>query len=213
MDQPYLEAYVNQIVGTCHQRGIHAMGGMSANIPSKVESENAAIVEKIMADKALEIARGCDGAWVAHPALIEPVQKLFEEKLAGANDQKHVSAALPSNEAFFPTKVEGPFSEECMADNLAVATAYTQAWLGGSGAVAINNLMEDLATAEISCAQIRNWVDQGVVPRDKVVFTGDASTNKILEKYVDSKEPFLYAAAFQQMEGVLGPKGRCMTHK
>lgn len=157
MGKSFMEAYVRQIVSTCHRRDIHAMGGMSAFIPSK--GDMTEVLKKIADDKMLEISRGCDGAWVAHPGLIEPVKALFQEHI-GAH-QKTVQPSLPSEYDFYPFKE--PLEETDPAPAVAVASEYISNWLDGNGAVAINGLMEDMATAEISLSQVRNWVNNGVV--------------------------------------------------
>jgi malate synthase len=185
MGLPFMEAYVRQIVYTCHARDIHAMGGMSAFIPTG----STDISYKVKDDKMLEISRGCDGAWVAHPGLIEPVQQLFANYLNP--HQKHVLPDVVTAEELLPHKMYGPFSQECLENNLAVASAYTQEWLSGNGAVAIDGMMEDLATAEISLAQLRNWQKHNIAgPYTK--FGNDPRTNAILEEYVSSDAPFLY---------------------
>jgi len=192
MGLPFMEAYVRQIVRTCHTRDIHAMGGMSAFIPTS----DTDIYDKVRDDKMLEISRGCDGAWVAHPGLIEPVQQLFADHVSP--HQKHVVPDAVTAEELHPHKMNGPFSQECLANNLAVASAYTQEWLSGNGAVAIDGLMEDLATAEISLAQLRNWKHNNIAgPYTK--FGSDPNTNAILAEYVDSDAPFLYDIASEHL--------------
>ena len=162
MDKPFMESYVRQIVNTCHYRGIHAMGGMSAFIPTKDEDENKKILDNIFKDKNLEISRGCDGAWVAHPGLISPIQELFNEKLEKDNqiDIFNNGNELVSKESLQDLGNEKKYSDSVVRNNISVTLQYISAWLFGNGAVAINNMMEDLATAEISAAQLRNWVLQ-----------------------------------------------------
>jgi malate synthase len=159
MNQPFLESYVEQIVNTCHERGIHAMGGMSAFIPTKDTEENNEIIKTILQDKELEIERGCDGAWVAHPGLISPIKELFNEKLEGANQINGFKGTktLVENSRLRQLEYETQFTQKELENNISVALQYISAWLHGNGAVAINNLMEDLATAEISAAQLKNW--------------------------------------------------------
>ena len=159
MDQPFLEAYVEQIVNTSHKRGIHAMGGMSAFIPTKDLLENEHIVEKILKDKELEITRGCDGAWVAHPGLITPIKDLFEEKLNVDNqiDTFEYTNTTVENSRLRQINPDVQFTQKELENNISIVLQYIAAWIYGNGAVAINNLMEDLATAEISAAQIKNW--------------------------------------------------------
>ena len=158
MTQPFLEAYVEQIVNTCHQRGIHAMGGMSAFIPTKDQQQNNNIIINILKDKELEIKRGCDGAWVAHPGLISPIKNLFQEKLNADNQiDTYIASGTVENSRLRQLETEKQFTKKELKNNISVTLQYIAAWLHGNGAVAINNLMEDLATAEISAAQLKNW--------------------------------------------------------
>lgn len=158
MSQPFMEAYVNQIVNTCHQRGIHAMGGMSAFIPTNDKEKNEKILDIITKDKELEINRGCDGAWVAHPGLINLVQDLFENKI----DDNQIDSFKGELDVLKKSKLtdlgnNNQFTKLELEKNISVLLQYLAAWVDGNGAVAINNLMEDLATAEISASQIKNW--------------------------------------------------------
>jgi len=158
MDKPFLESYVNQIVSTCHKRGILAIGGMSAFIPTNDKEKNKEILRKIYQDKELEIKRGCDGAWVAHPGLIDPIKELFESKMK--DNQMHIIKETNYNDESF-TNFESSMSvtELELKKNINISLQYISAWLSGNGAVAINNLMEDLATSEISVFQIKQWLN------------------------------------------------------
>ncbi len=158
MEQPFLEAYVEQIVKTCHERGIHAMGGMSAFIPTKDPQQNNEIIKTILNDKQLEINRGCDGAWVAHPGLITSIKDLFADNLRCDNQiDTFVASGTVENSRLRQLTPEKEFTKKELQNNISVTLQYIAAWLHGNGAVAINNLMEDLATAEISAAQLKNW--------------------------------------------------------
>jgi malate synthase len=163
MDKPFLQSYVKQIVSTSHSRNIHAIGGMSAVIPTKNEAHNADIVKSVLADKMSEIERGCDGAWVAHPALIKPVKELFESKLNSNNQFQNSGKepeyiCLPVHEMSDMSSFEHKYSEEMLRKNVSISLQYIAAWLSGNGAVGLNNMMEDLATAEISIYQIKQWL-------------------------------------------------------
>jgi len=212
MKQPYMEAYVKQIVQSCHKRDIHAMGGMSAFIPSgKGDSEtNERIQKTVFADKTIEILHGCDGAWVAHPALIEPVQSLFKTSLKGKDHQKHFSSLSldeqQSSNLFIPgAKKNEPFTRKCFERNVDVAIKYLTRWLSGNGAVALYGLMEDLATAEISSVQLRNWLDHKIISLDdfnkqlNISMSGkgvsDPRVHHILETYVTGNAKFLIDVA------------------
>ena len=177
MDKPFLDAYVKQIVQSCHKRGIHAMGGMSAFIPSNDEKINNVIIEKVNQDKNLEIERGCDGAWVAHPSLINPVKKIFEDKI-GANNQIHnkfisskITKKMLNNIGNNPS-----YNLDVFQSNINTSLQYISAWLSGNGAVALNGLMEDLATAEISVHQIKQWYQASLFNLNEELF------DKLLEQ-------------------------------
>ena len=160
MAQPNMRAYTQLCVQTCHRRGAHAMGGMSAFIPVKGdEAANEAAFEKVRADKRRELDDGHDGTWVAHPALVPVVRELFAARLGPRDDQLdvtrddvHVAAAdllaVPA----------GTRTEAGLRLNVRVGVQYLAAWLGAAGAVPLYNLMEDAATAEISRTQIWQWL-------------------------------------------------------
>lgn len=200
MSMPFMEAYVRQIVRTAHKRGVHAMGGMSAFIPSKHAAENEEILLRIKDDKMLEICRGCDGAWVAHPGLIEPVQALFREHLSGNPHQKDKLPEPVDATDLYPSHFPLEHTRACFQNNIKVATKYTEEWLKGNGAVAIDGLMEDLATAEIAIAQLRNWSKFNVFRPKDIVFDGDARTNYILNDYLHSNSGFLEQSARSALE-------------
>lgn len=196
MLQPHMESYVRQIVRTCHKRGIHAMGGMSAFIPSKDEGENDSIMARIRDDKMLEIVRGCDGAWVAHPALIEPVQSLFMDAFGYADHQKHSMCEEVTSASLYPHEDKGPHTQ--VDNNIDVAIQYVTAWLSGNGAVAIDGLMEDLATAEISASQLRNWCQHDIITSDRVTDAlcgADPRVRHILSSYIFGDAEFLHDVA------------------
>jgi malate synthase len=165
MELPFLRSYCELLVQTCHRRGAHAIGGMSAFIPSRRDAKvNEIALAKVRADKVRELGLGFDGTWVAHPDLVAPVKKIFVEKLGRAPDQKSVSppdAVLP--EDLLPRNLPGAVTEEGIRANLFVALTYIHHWIGGQGAVAIHNLMEDAATAEISRAQLWQWLRLGAL--------------------------------------------------
>ena len=169
MDRIFLDSYVKQIVKSCHNRNIHAMGGMSAFIPQKDPQKNREIMNKVIKDKKLEIEQGCDGAWVAHPGLINPIKDLFSKKLYNENNQINSNKnkdVILTNENFSdlsntPTNYKN-YTENGMRNNISVSLQYLASWLSGNGAVAINGLMEDMATAEISLYQIKQWLHNNI---------------------------------------------------
>lgn len=168
MDLPFLRAYSELLVQTCHRRGAHAIGGMSAFIPSRRDPEvNKTALDKVTADKVRELNIGFDGTWVAHPDLVSVVKKLFVDRLEGRPDQKskvpHMTV-LPAD--LLPRDLPSEVTEAGVRTNISVSLAYIDRWLDGQGAVALHNLMEDAATAEISRAQLWQWVKLRVTTTD-----------------------------------------------
>lgn len=160
MDLDFLRAYCELLVQTCHRRGAHAIGGMSAFIPSRKNPEiNELALRRVISDKQREISIGFDGSWVAHPDLVEVVKYKFAEGLSQANDQKYMVPNMTIRaEDLLPKEITGEITELGVRTNISVALIYMHYWLNGQGAVAIHNLMEDAATAEISRAQLWQWV-------------------------------------------------------
>jgi malate synthase len=161
MDQPFLSAYSRLLVQTCHRRGVHAMGGMAAQIPIKNDpARNAAALAKVRADKEREVANGHDGTWVAHPALVAVAREAFER--IGAPNQLGVRLAnLRVTAADLLAVPSGAITEAGLRQNLSVGVAYLEAWLRGAGCVPLHHLMEDAATAEISRTQVWQWLRHG----------------------------------------------------
>ena len=160
MDQPFLSAYSRLLVQTCHRRGVHAMGGMAAQIPIKNDpGRNEAALAKVRADKQREVANGHDGTWVAHPALVAVAREAFE-RLNGPNQL----GARPDVRVGARQLLEvptGAITEAGLRQNLSVGVAYLEAWLRGVGCVPLHHLMEDAATAEISRTQVWQWLRHG----------------------------------------------------
>lgn len=159
MTQPFLRAYSELLIQTCHRRGAHAMGGMAAQIPiSGDEAANEAALAKVRADKLREVTAGHDGTWVAHPALIPLAQGVFDERMPGAH-QKHVlrEDVLVTREDLITPPI-GCITRAGFENNVEVCVRYLAAWLDGNGCVPIHWLMEDAATAEIARAQLWHWL-------------------------------------------------------
>ncbi|HEX7190228.1 MAG TPA: malate synthase A [Thermoanaerobaculia bacterium] len=164
MDKAFLAAYVDLLIQTCHRRGIHAMGGMAAQIPIKSDSEaNAAAMAKVEADKLREVRAGHDGTWVAHPGLVPVAKAIFDEHMPGANQiEKHAGGGAGATQK--PQRddllrlPEGQITERGVRQNVNVGILYLESWLGGLGCVPLYNLMEDAATAEISRTQLWQWI-------------------------------------------------------
>ncbi len=159
MTQPFLKAYSELLIQTCHKRGAHAMGGMAAQIPiSGDEEANEAALAKVRADKLREVTAGHDGTWVAHPALIPLAQQIFDERMPTPN-QRHVlreDVWVTRDDLIKPSL--GTISRAGFEGNAEVCVRYLAAWLDGNGCVPIHWLMEDAATAEIARTQLWQWL-------------------------------------------------------
>ncbi|MBM7620733.1 malate synthase [Bacillus tianshenii] len=159
MEVPFMRAYTQLVIKTCHKRGAHAIGGMAAQIPVKNdEKANELAFSKVREDKLREVKDGHDGTWVAHPALVPVAMEVFNEHMKGPNqiDRKREDVLAKATELV--KLPEGSITEEGLRKNIHVGIEYITAWLDGNGAVPIFNLMEDAATAEISRSQVWQWV-------------------------------------------------------
>jgi malate synthase len=162
MAVPFMKAYCELLVQTCHQRGAHAMGGMAAFIPSRRDAEvNRVALAKVREDKERETRQGFDGTWVAHPDLVPVAKEVFDAHLGERPNQKDVlreEVRVEAHELLRCGIAGGEVTEAGVRNNVSVAIQYLESWLKGGGAVAIYNLMEDAATAEISRAQLWQWI-------------------------------------------------------
>ena len=170
MAVPFMRAYTQLLVRTCHRRGAHAIGGMSAFIPNRREPEvTANALEQVRIDKERESGDGFDGTWVAHPDLVPVAREIFDARLGGRPNQKDVlrKDVVVHARQLLDTHIDGGrVTDAGVRANVSVALQYLAAWLGGNGAAAINNLMEDAATAEISRSQLWQWRVNGVALDD-----------------------------------------------
>jgi malate synthase len=170
MSVPFMRAYTELLVRTCHRRHAHAIGGMAAFIPSRRDAEvNATAFAKVREDKGREADAGYDGAWVAHPDLVPVVQEVFDRALGERSHQKERrrDEVRVGRRELLDVGVPGArITAAGLLSDVSVALQYLEAWLRGSGAVAINNMMEDTATAEIARAQLWQWVRHGVSTED-----------------------------------------------
>ncbi|KAL8915949.1 MAG: hypothetical protein Q9208_008775 [Pyrenodesmia sp. 3 TL-2023] len=164
MTVPFMDAYVKLLIKTCHKRGVHAMGGMAAQIPIKENKEaNDAAMANVYADKLREVRAGHDGTWVAHPALAAIASEVFNKYMPTPNqmfvrrEEVHVTAHDLLN-----MNMPGTITEEGIRKNLNIGLGYMEGWLKGIGCVPINYLMEDAATAEVSRSQLWQWCRHGV---------------------------------------------------
>ncbi len=180
MDRHFLDSYVQLLIKTCHRRGIHAMGGMAAQIPIKGDPEaNEQALDKVRKDKIREVTAGHDGTWVAHPGLVPVAKEIFDQHMPQPNqisrtrDEVNVAArdllAVPA----------GTITEKGLRWNIDVGIQYLESWLRGSGCVPIYNLMEDAATAEICRAQVWQWVEFNAKLDD-----GRAITDKLVQEFI-----------------------------
>ena len=161
MDRHFLRSYVDLLIRTCHRRGIHAMGGMAAQIPIKNDPEaNRAALEKVRQDKLREVWAGHDGTWVAHPALVPIAREVFDTYMPFPNqiDRKPATESNGVSPSDLLTVPPGEVTQEGLNRNIDVGVQYLATWLCGNGCVPIYNLMEDAATAEISRAQVWQWI-------------------------------------------------------
>jgi malate synthase len=193
MAVPFMRAYCELLVRTCHRRGAHAMGGMAAFIPSRRDPEvNAIALERVREDKDREASQGFDGTWVAHPDLVPVAMESFDRVLGDRPNQidrvpdGETRAADLLNVASTP----GDVTEDGLRNNVSVGIQYLAAWLEGSGAVAINNLMEDAATAEISRSQIWQWLHHGRISPEDVRRVTDQEVARLGDGYDDARAIF-----------------------
>lgn len=191
MTSPFMDAYVKRLINTCHRRGVHAMGGMAAQIPIKDDPvANEKAMTKVRNDKIRELTNGHDGSWVAHPALAAICNEVFANM--GTRNQIHF---IPENKVtaqdLVNTKIkDSKVTTDGIVQNLDIGLQYMEAWLRGSGCVPINSLMEDAATAEVSRCQLHQWVKHGVILKDTGKKVTPELTARILKEQVDklSKE-------------------------
>ncbi|HEX8671707.1 MAG TPA: malate synthase A [Longimicrobium sp.] len=212
MTVPFMKCYAELLVKTCHRRGAHAMGGMAAFIPSRRDPEvNRVAMGKVTEDKAREAGQGFDGTWVAHPDLVPIARAEFDRVLGERPNQKEKQgdANVQPRDLLNTGIPDGHVTEAGVRLNVSVALQYVEAWLRGNGAVAINNLMEDAATAEISRAQLWQWIRQRSPLDDDGAMTPDVYTrirNEEMERLRESgvSTPELATACTLLDELVLG---------
>jgi malate synthase len=186
MAVPFMRAYTDLLVKTCHNRGAHAIGGMSAFIPTRKDPEfNEFAFARVKEDKHREAHAGFDGTWVAHPGLVEAAQAEFDAVLGDKPNQKdrqRPDVQVTAADLLTVSIEGGQITETGLRTNISVALQYIDNWLRGIGAAAINNLMEDAATAEISRAQIWQWIKHGVHTS-----SGERVTRELYERLRDEE--------------------------
>lgn len=186
MTAPMMKAYSDLLVKTCHRRGAFAMGGMAAFIPSRRDAEvNERAFAKVREDKNREAEAGFDGSWVAHPDLVPVCAEIFDGVLGDAPNQirrQRGDVKVTADDLLSVSQTPGERTEQGLRDNISIGIQYLEAWLGGNGAAAINNLMEDAATAEISRSQVWQWTFNGVT-----LDSGETVTPQLVERLVDEE--------------------------
>jgi malate synthase len=206
MAVPFMRAYTDLLVATCHAHGAHAIGGMAAFIPSRKDAEvNRVALAKVREDKEREAGQGFDGTWVAHPDLVPVATECFARanQLDVMREDVHVTEA----DLISIPDTPGDVSEQGLRTNVSVGIRYLDAWLHGVGAAAIDNLMEDAATAEISRSQVWQWVRAGRFTAEQVraeaegVEAGDEAKQLFLGlALADQLEDFLTVSAYDQLD-------------
>ncbi len=183
MDKGFLDAYVKLLIKTCHRRGVHAMGGMAAQIPIKDDpARNDAALAKVRADKLREVRNGHDGTWVAHPGLVSIAREVFDAHMKTKNQiAKKLDDVTIPREALLAVP-EGTRTEAGLRHNVRVGIQYLEAWLRGQGCVPIYDLMEDAATAEISRAQVWQWVHHAAPLEDGSVVSPERLREVVAEE-------------------------------
>jgi len=194
MAVPFMRAYTDLLVKTCHARGAHAMGGMAAFIPSRRDPEvNAAALAKVREDKEREAGQGFDGTWVAHPDLVPVAMEIFDRVLGERPNQverQRDDVSSTAADLLDVAATPGEITLGGLHNNVSVGIQYLAAWLQGSGAVAIFNLMEDAATSEISRSQVWQWLAHGKVARADVEAAIEEELAKLDGDYDEARELF-----------------------
>ncbi len=179
----FMKSYVDLLINTCHKRGIHAMGGMAAQIPIKNDDDlNNKALEKVRQDKLREVKAGHDGTWVAHPGLVPIAKKIFDEFMPSENQISKPLESINMTQQDLIKKPDGTITENGFRKNVNVGIQYLSSWLNGNGCVPINNLMEDAATAEICRTQLWQWVNNKAITDKGVIITPDYFKNIVKEE-------------------------------
>ncbi len=190
MQAPFMDAYTSLVIKTCHKRGVHAMGGMAAQIPIKNDpAANQRALDKVRADKLREVRAGHDGTWVAHPGLVPIAMEVFE-MMEGDNQVSRQRPDVDVSAADLVHLPSGTITEQGVRTNISVGVLYVEAWLRGQGCVPINNLMEDAATAEISRAQLWQWLHHNVALADGQTLTRELFDRLLEEEMANLRELF-----------------------
>jgi len=196
MEQPCMRAYTQLVVRTCHRRGVHAIGGMAAQIPIKTDPQASELaLDKVRSDKLREVLDGHDGTWVAHPGLVAVAREVFASKMSGRNQLDRLREDVEVGAAELLAVPQGTRTEEGLRLNCRVGVQYLEAWLRGNGCVPLYHLMEDAATAEISRTQLWQWRTHRATLDDGRVIAADL-IGKILEEEMQVIESEIGAERF-----------------
>ena len=196
MTTNFMAAYSSLVIKVCHQRGVHAIGGMAAQIPIKNDPQaNQAALEKVRQDKEREALNGHDGTWVAHPALVDVAKHEFDQYMPTANQVFKKRDDVQVTEADLVELPEGSITEKGLRKNINVGILYIQAWLSGNGAAALYHLMEDAATAEISRTQVWQWLHNQVQLED-----GRKLDSYLFEEIFKDEVDHVFAIAKEQQK-------------
>jgi malate synthase len=207
MGQAFLRAYSLKLIQTCHRRGAFAMGGMAAQIPVKGDrAANESAFARVRADKEREAGDGHDGTWVAHPDLVPVAMEVFDRLMPGSNQLSKLREDVSVGQAEMLKVHDGARTEHGLRENIRVGVQYIEAWLRGRGAVPLYNLMEDAATAEISRAQIWQWIRQGARLDDGRTVTAELFRALLDEEMATLKSslPGYGAGRFAEAIGIFG---------
>jgi malate synthase len=192
MTVPFMRAYTELLVATCHRRGAFAMGGMAALIPSRKDPEaNQRAIDAVRADKRREAGAGFDGTWVAHPDVVSVAKAAFDEVLGDRPNQierQRDDVRTSAADLLAAGETPGEVTETGLRNNVSVAFQYISFWLSGRGAAGINNFMEDAATAEISRSQVWHWIRHGVTLPD-----GTPITRELVTRILDEETARIHA--------------------
>jgi malate synthase len=209
MTVPFMRAYTELLVRTCHRRGAHAIGGMAAFIPSRRDAEaNERALSRVRDDKLRESGDGFDGTWVAHPDLVPTAMEVFDAALGERPNQLErlrEDVSVEPSDLLNVAATPGEVTDEGVRTNVSVGIRYLASWLSGVGAAAIDNLMEDAATAEISRSQIWQWLRHGRVERVDVERTIDEVVAELPDDPVvgEARELFKKVALDESFEEFL----------
>jgi malate synthase len=207
MTAPFMRAYTELLVRTCHKRGAHAIGGMAAFIPNRRDPEvNARALERVRADKQREAGDGFDGSWVAHPDLVPVCREVFDSVLGERPDQRdrlREDVSVTAAQLLDVASTPGAITEAGLRNNVSVGLQYLASWLKGTGAVAIFNLMEDAATAEIARSQVWQWVHNRVALAE-----GPTVTRELVDRVIEEELAAIRKAAGEAFDAAAYERAR-----